>query len=243
MRRIIYTLATNNCIDDKYRDLSIPCIERYCDSVGAEFKIETELHPRILNPNYFWHRLPYALDYINSGYDQVLHLDLDMLIASSAGNIFQEMSNLGGDVFAVKGHQWRLNWKVRKSLLHIPENFRNFYNGGLVGFFNTPGAVKFLEAYEEISNQDDQGSTSNCLFYAGLDHLDWIKYGAFKYEQPLLLASAWYSKVPITALQSHWNYRYSKLNKHTRVSICHYTDKKHLMGSPEDKFLKYNESY
>ena len=245
MLRIIYTLATNNCIDDKYRDLSIPCIERYCDSVGAEFKIETELHSRISKPHYFWHRLPYALDYINSGYDQVLHLDLDILIASSAGNIFQEMSSLGGDVFAVKGHQWRLNKDVRRPLSHLPIEFRTFFNCGVLGFSNTSRAVKFLEAYEELSNTGDHRLPENRLAvaHAGLDNLGRIGYKALRTEQPAILVSSWYSRVPVTFLPKAWNFPYSKINKNSDVSICHYTKYKDLMGSPEDKFLKYNESY
>lgn len=244
-KKIVYTLATNNCIDGKYRDLSIPCIERYCEAVGAEFKIETDLHPRILNPNYFWHRLPYALDYINSGYDQVLHLDLDILISSSAGNIFQEMSNLGGDVFAIKGHQWRLNKAVRRSLLSLPIEFRTFFNCGVLGFSNTSRAVKFLEAYEELSNTGDCHLPKNRLVvsHAGLDNLGRIGYTAMNYEQPAIFASAWHSKVPVTFLTRAWNFPYSGVNKNSNVFICHYTNKKHLMGSAKDKFLKHNETY
>ena len=129
-RRVIYLIAAGNL---SYFNHTFPLIQKYAQKINADIRIFDDSDFRKTNypsPNFLLFDI--FNEFVNSKYDQMMYMDIDIRIMDNATNIFDEVNSFG----MVQDHKadlWRREVMNEWLNIHHPGMVcKHYFNGGVI---------------------------------------------------------------------------------------------------------------
>ena len=236
---------------DEWTSVSIPRIESYARTVGAEVvKFDSTLLDSMTMPSSFhpyqravFLKFEILRQFEKSNYDRMLFLDLDILILHDKENIFEELPRKGiymapdynpTTTLSCKQKLWEF-FKIKKELtplIDMPRKDRNFYNPPLNWFKNRAfyNWGVFLADKDSIKklNVHIPKSTQWISFFDkfNLSHNPRdSRFNQYIMEQDCLLYFIHQSPLSIKPLGRKWNFEHFCVRPNDDVNFVHMYDK------------------
>jgi len=196
MKVLLSTLAIN---DPNYGNYTIPIFKNYAKKYNFDFYIHKELNNKTNRLHY--EKFEIIRKFLNSNYDLLIYLDLDILIKNNCDNILDYYEINNNEVLA-----------VRDMNVHDITPVTNYYNSGVL-IFNKISAKTIIDNFNESKKFPYE--PIKLLIFDKLQNTTISTNGEQHYFNLL------FKKLKVKEMNNNWNYAPNDYNKMKEKNFIH----------------------